>query len=265
MRLLRLHGRGRPRRRRVWRWSRTSSPPRTTTTSASRFAAGRRPVDRIDPRPLPHVRLARARDHGDVRDPLRGPPASGEAPAGRALRGPSRCARTSRSCPARRSRGRAPSRARRGGGRVIAAVRDRRPPDELLAGAARQDRARARVLPHGAARGRLHGAQGAGAHAGAPGPHGGRRLPRLGPAGRRRREVHPEGGRHPRGGGPLRVLAGAGGRADPLHRDARRAAAVGVRLRARPRRRHLLRAGDVERRGDRRADGGLVLARTSSR
>ena len=42
------------------------------------------------------VRLARARDRRDVRHPVRGPPAAGEAAAARAVRGPSRSARTSR-------------------------------------------------------------------------------------------------------------------------------------------------------------------------
>ena len=62
---------------------------------------------------------------------------------------------------------------------------------------------------------------------------------------RRRREVRPEGGHRPERRRPLGVLAGAGRRADPVHRAVRRDPVRPHDLGREPRRRHLLRAGDV--------------------
>ena len=56
--------------------------------------------------------------------------------------------------------------------------------------------------------------KGTGAHAGAARADGGGPVPRVGAARGRRREVHPEGGRHARGGRSQRLLAGARRRDD---------------------------------------------------
>src|SRR4029077_11380746 len=49
--------------------------------------AGHRPGVPHDQRPVPHLRLARTGNDGDVRDPVRRPSAPGPAPARRAVRG----------------------------------------------------------------------------------------------------------------------------------------------------------------------------------
>ena len=69
-------------------------------------------------------------------------------------------------------------------------------------------RAGARRVPSAAAARRPARAQGHGAHAGAGRPDVRGRLPRLGAAGRRRRQVRPEGGRTPSGRRPPGLPAG---------------------------------------------------------
>ena len=84
-------------------------------------------------------------------------------------------------------------------------------------------------------------------------------VPRLGAADGRRGQVRPEGGRDPRRGRLLGLLARAGGRARPVHPAVRRDPVLGHDLHPEPRRRHLLRAGDLVGLRDRRADGRLGL------
>ena len=80
--------------------------------------------------------------------------------------------------------------------------------------------ARAGRLPRPAAARRADRAQGDGAHAGPARPDVRRRLPRLGPARRRRREVRPEGGHRPGRRRPAGLPAGPGRRAGALPRRA---------------------------------------------
>ena len=74
----------------------------------------------------------------------------------------------------------------------------------------------ARRLPRAAAARRADRAQGDGAHAGPARPDVRRRLPRLGPAGRRRGEVRAEGGHHPARRRPVGLPPRPGGRPDAL-------------------------------------------------
>ena len=117
------------------------------------------------------------------------------------------------------------------------------------------------LLPGRAPAGGPDGAQGDGAHAVPRRPDVRRRLPRLGPARRRRREVRAEGGRGPGRRRPPRLPARAGRRADPVPgracHDPDRARHPG---RPRPRRRTVLRA-----RRDGRQCPGLAHGRLGQR
>ena len=102
------------------------------------------------------------------------------------------------------------------------------------------------------------GAQGDGAHAGSAGPDVCRRIPRLGAAGRRWRQVRPEGRHHPACRRPLGVQAGARGRAGAVSRCACCHSALPDSGRGRCRRRCAVRSGGQRRRHPGASDGGLV-------
>ena len=194
----------------------------------------RRRAGRLGDRRLRRRRLARARDPRDVRPRLRRlrrrqRPADPPAAAARRVRGHP----AAQVVPARRARLQALARrqgARRGprvrdSHRAAAASRRRACPrpsgarDEPARGG-RAGALGARGVPRAAPARRADRAQGDGPHAGPARADVRRRLPRLGPAGRRRGEVRAEGGHHPARRGPVGLPAGAGGGADPLPRRA---------------------------------------------
>ena len=190
---------------------------------------------RLGDRRLRRRRLARARDLRDVRHRLRRlrrrqRPADPPAAAARRLRGHP----AAQVVPARRARLQAL--ARRQGARRGPRVRASRPaaaacrrPASPRPSGARDEPARgddpgavgAGGLPRAAAARRADRAQGDGAHAGPARPDVRRRLPRLGAARRRRREVRAEGGHHPAGRRPVGLPARPRGGADPVPRRAR--------------------------------------------
>ena len=116
-----------------------------------------------------------------------------------------------------------------------------------------------RRVPHPAADRRPGRAQGDGAHAGPARPDVRRRLPRLGAARRRRREVRAEGGHHARATADRRgVPAGADRRAAAVPAGpAGHPARAGRPGRAAAGHRPVLRAGRGRRRRGRRADVGV--------
>ena len=240
--LLRLAQRRRPHLRRGRTGLRRHRPParRGHPGRAARHPARdpgrRRCAGRLGDRRLRRRRLARARDLRDVRHRLRRlrrrqRPADPAAAAARRVRGHA----AAQVVPARRARLQAVARrqgARRGprvarSRRAAAACRRRACPRPS---GARDERARgdragavgARGLPRAAAARRADRAQGDGPHAGPARPDVRRRLPRLGAAGRRRREVRAEGGHHPAGRRPVGLPARPRGGADPVPRRARR-------------------------------------------
>ena len=149
--------------------------------------------------------LARARDDGDVRRHVRGPPAARAACSSPSPSRATRSARTSRSMSRVVKPWPGAAEGEEGGRRGVIAQAGVSFVDQwfdsywLVLVVEGGDRAR--VLPRGPARRRLHGAQGAGAHAGPARADVRRTVPRLGAARRRRREVRPEGGHRPRGRG----------------------------------------------------------------